>query len=88
MEIYFGAVHKWIQRNFMNGDRVTWGSNDVLGQVTVKQLEELSVEVSKEMEKRVKQDIINQIEALKNLYTFDVGMKLELEEIVDYIKSL
>jgi hypothetical protein len=39
---HLGAVRRWIKWNFPNGDRVTWGSDQVLGKVTVSQLEDLA----------------------------------------------
>ncbi len=40
---WIGAARSWMQRTFVNGDRVTWGSGEVLnGQVTVQKIEELA----------------------------------------------
>ena len=47
---HLGAVRKWIKWKFPNGDRVTWGSDQVLGKVTVSQLEELSQTVADALE--------------------------------------
>jgi hypothetical protein len=44
---WLGKVREWIQRNCVNGDSVTWGSNDILQHVfTVRDLEELAAEVA------------------------------------------
>ena len=43
---WLGAAREWIQRKFSNGESVTWGSNDVLGIVTVAQLEDLALSVA------------------------------------------
>lgn len=45
---HLGAVRRWIKWNFPNGDRVTWGSDQVLGKVTVLQLEELAQRIADE----------------------------------------
>lgn len=44
---HLGAVRRWIQWTFRNGDRVTWGSDDELGGsgLTVRQMEELAEKV-------------------------------------------
>lgn len=42
---YLGAVRGWIQTTFRGGDQVQWGSNEVVGEVTVHMLEELALRV-------------------------------------------
>jgi len=44
---HLGAIHRWMQRKFNNGDRVTWGSFDILGGsgLTVYEMEELAQEI-------------------------------------------
>lgn len=43
---HLGAVRTWIKWNCKNGERVTWGSNDSVGELTVAQLEEIAQRVS------------------------------------------
>lgn len=44
---WLGAARSWIQRKAVNGERVTWGSNDVLEMsVTVSQIEDLAADVA------------------------------------------
>lgn len=44
---HLGAVRRWMQSTFPNGERVTWGSYDVLGAsgITVFAMEELAQEI-------------------------------------------
>jgi len=57
---HLGVVHRWIQRKFCNGDRVTWGSEtDVLrANLTPASLERLAQDISdsvfKDIKKRIK----------------------------------
>ncbi len=39
---WLGAARAWVQWSFRNGSDVTWGSNDQLGTVSVKQIEEVA----------------------------------------------
>jgi len=44
---WLGAARTWLQWNTKNGDRVTWGSNDVIEpHLTVKQIEDLAAHVA------------------------------------------
>jgi hypothetical protein len=43
---HLGAVRKWIKWNCPNGERVTWGSDDSVGKMTVAQLEEIAQRVA------------------------------------------
>jgi hypothetical protein len=43
---WLGAARSWVQWNCYNGERVTWGSNDVLEPpITIRQVEELAARV-------------------------------------------
>jgi len=44
---HIGVIHRWMQRKFNNGDRVIWGSSDVLSGsgFTVIEMEELAQEI-------------------------------------------
>ena len=44
---HIGAIHRWMQRKFQNGERVTWGSMDVLAGsgLTVFEMEEVAQEI-------------------------------------------
>jgi len=45
--LWLGAARQWIQSHFMNGSRVTWGSDDVLGRkLTVSEIEDLAAHVA------------------------------------------
>ena len=44
---WLGAARSWLQSNTMNGDRVTWGSNDIIQpHLTVKEIEDLAAHVA------------------------------------------
>lgn len=44
---WLGRARSWIQYNCMNGETVTWGSDDVLEKTfTVRDIEELSARVA------------------------------------------
>jgi hypothetical protein len=43
---HLGAVRSWIQWNCRNGESVTWGSENSVGELTVRQLEELAQRVA------------------------------------------
>ena len=44
---WLGAARSWLQSNTNNGDRVTWGSNDIIQpHLTVKQIEDLAAHVA------------------------------------------
>lgn len=47
---WLGAARSWIQWNCLNGDVVTWGSDDLLmfrtGRITVRHIEDLAAEVA------------------------------------------
>lgn len=48
---HLGAVRRWIKWNVKNGERVTWGSCDVLEhQFTVADLEEIAQQIADELE--------------------------------------
>lgn len=47
--IHLAAVRNWIKWNCPNGDQVTWGSNDSIGEMTVVQLEEVAQRVYEAM---------------------------------------
>ena len=44
---HLSTARRWIQRKFSHGDRVTWGSNDKLGIVFVKDIEDLSQDIKR-----------------------------------------
>lgn len=45
---HLAVVRSWIQRKALNGDRVTWGSNEILNMdVTPRKLEDLALEIAK-----------------------------------------
>lgn len=45
--VHFRAVREWLQWNTKNGDRVTWGSHDVIHpQLTVKEVEEMACHIA------------------------------------------
>jgi len=67
---HLGAARSWIQRKFWHGDRVTWGSDDPLGQVTVRDIEYLSQEVSNAMTNDIS-PIIGQL--VEMIYKHDVN---------------
>lgn len=44
---WLGAARSWLQSNTNNGDRVTWGSHDLIEpQLTVKELEDLAAHIA------------------------------------------
>ena len=44
---WLAAARNWLQHNTINGDSVTWGSNDIIKPaLTVKQIEELAAVVA------------------------------------------
>jgi hypothetical protein len=46
---HLGTIRSWIQWNCLNGDSVTWGSQDPLkfkGSITVKEFETLAVDIA------------------------------------------
>lgn len=48
MDSALGIMRRWIQHNALNGDRVIWGSNDVLHfnrVLGVRDLEEIAIEI-------------------------------------------
>lgn len=43
---WLGAARKWLQRNTRNGDRITWGSDDVVGEFNARMCDEFAAEVA------------------------------------------
>ena len=61
---WLGSARRWIQRVFLNGDRVTWGSDDSLtdNRLTVKDIEELSAVIAKSTLEEFKANLITEEE--------------------------
>ena len=54
MNAHLGTVRKWIQVNCFDGDRVEWGSQDILRfrhPVTVIELETLAEQIAEDIKK-------------------------------------
>lgn len=85
---WLGAVRNWIQWNCLNGDSVTWGSNDDLGHFTVNKLEDVAGEAAYATEKPF-HDIERGIKRMFNLQIAkDENVTKAIKEMNEEIKKL
>jgi hypothetical protein len=85
---WLDAVHNWIQDNCINGDSVTWGSNDGLGHFTVKELEDVAGEAAYatikplcDIEEGLREIFIMQISGDKNVAEVLKKMDKEIKRV-------
>ena len=70
---WLSATRSWIQNNCINGDRVTWGSNEILfPRITIRMLEEVASEAAA---------------AAVNEYIAELQAQKDMRDDYEYFKS-
>jgi hypothetical protein len=89
---WLGAVRTWIQWNCINGDSVTWGSNDELrAPITVKRLEDAASEAAYaaiepffDIEKGIREMVNMQLEEKKDIHNVLSEMYKALQKVSEH----
>ncbi len=64
---WLGTARTWVQWNCKNGDRVTWGSNDILNPpLTIKKVEDLAGDVAFTAHQETKLNQNNTLQQIKS----------------------
>ena len=81
---WLGACRKWLQWNTHNGDRVTWGSNDVIQPpLTARDVEELASCVAEAAAEQLK----TSDEILEKLRKKHLRLEMEFDALLKHHQS-
>lgn len=72
---YLAAVRSWMQRTFINGDRVTWGGNEYLTGTTLTpfEMEQLATIIMDATVAEMKQHVLSELQDIQMIKDIRTG---------------